>query len=91
VYAVDWAPDSIVFRVDDREIYRVTRAMVAPYGRWAFDNPKFLILNLALGGGYPRDVNKTTTPYLGLPDSTVRRIKTDSVAVLVDWVRVTRR
>jgi beta-glucanase (GH16 family) len=91
VYSVDWAPDSIVFRVDDREIYRVTRAIVAPYGRWAFDNPKFLILNLALGGGYPRDVNKTTVPYVGLPDSTVRRIRSDSVAVLVDWVRVTRR
>lgn len=91
VYAVDWAPDSLVFRVDDREIYRVTRAMIAPHGRWAFDNPKFLILNLALGGGYPRSVNHAASPYPGLPESTVRRIKADSAAVLVDWVRVTQR
>ncbi|MDB4883342.1 MAG: hypothetical protein JWL95_2108, partial [Gemmatimonadetes bacterium] len=91
VYAVDWEPDLLVFRVDDREIYRVTRAMTAPYGRWAFDNPKFLILNLALGGGYPRAVNGAASPYPGLPDATVQRIRTDSVAVLVDWVRVTRR
>ena len=90
VYAVDWKPDEMIFRVDDREIYRVTKAMVAPYGRWAFDNPKFLIVNLALGGGYPRGVNGVKGPYVGLPESTVRLIQSDSAAVLVDWVRVTR-
>jgi cephalosporin-C deacetylase-like acetyl esterase/beta-glucanase (GH16 family) len=90
VYAVEWRPDELIFRVDDREIYRVTKVMVAPYGRWAFDNPKFLILNLALGGGYPRSVNGTKgPPYVGLPDSTVRLIRADRAAVLVDWVRVT--
>lgn len=90
VYAVEWRPDELIFRVDDREIYRVTRAMVAPYGRWAFDNPKFLILNLALGGGYPRSVNGTKgPPYVGLPGATVRLLRADRAAVLVDWVRVT--
>ena len=90
VYAVDWKPDEMIFRVDDREIYRVTKTMVAPYGRWAFDNPKFLIVNLALGGGYPRSVNGAKTPYVGLPDSTVQLIQHDGAAVLVDWVRVTQ-
>jgi len=90
VYSVDWRPDEMIFRVDDREIYRVTKAMVAPYGRWAYDNPKYLILNLALGGGYPRGVNGTKgPPYVGLPDSTVKKIRADSATVLVDWVRVT--
>ena len=89
VYSVEWRPDEMIFRVDDREIYRVSRSMVAPYGRWAFDNPKYLILNLALGGGYPRAVNGTKgPPYVGLPDSTVQKIRADSAAVLVDWVRV---
>ena len=90
VYAVDWKSDEMIFRVDDREIYRVTKAMVAPYGRWAFDNPKFLIVNLALGGAYPRGVNGTKEPYVGLPESTVRLIQRDSAAVLVDWIRVSR-
>jgi len=90
VYAVDWSPNAMVFRVDDREIYRVTKAMVAPYGRWAFDNPKFLIVNLALGGGYPRSVNGTKEPYVGLPESTVQLIRRDGAAVLVDWIRVTQ-
>ena len=65
--------------------------MVSPYGRWAFDNPKYLILNLALGGGYPRAVNGTKgPPYVGLPYSTVQLIRRDGASVLVDWVRVTQ-
>jgi beta-glucanase (GH16 family) len=91
VYSVDWTPDEMIFRVDSREIYRVTKAMVSRHGRWAFDNPKFLIVNLALGGGYPRSVNGAKgPPYAGLPDSTVQLIRRDGATVLVDWVRVTR-
>jgi beta-glucanase (GH16 family) len=91
VYSVDWTEDTLVFRVDEREVYRVTKAMVERYGRWAFDNPKFLILNLALGGGYPQSVNKADAPYPGLPEATVRAIKKDEPKILVDWVRVTRK
>ncbi len=90
VYAVDWAPDSLVFRVDGEATYRVTRADVEAYGRWAFDNPKFLIINLALGGVYPQNVNGVETPYPGLPAETVERIEAGEGVVLVDWVRVTR-
>jgi hypothetical protein len=39
---------------------------------------------------YPRGVNRATTPYVGLPDSTVQLIRRDGAAVLVDWVRVTQ-
>src|SRR6185436_18212697 len=71
VYAMDCTPDSLVFKIDGDEKYRVTKAMVEQYGRWAYDNPKFLIVNFALGGQYPQSVNHATTPYPGLPDSTV--------------------
>jgi beta-glucanase (GH16 family) len=89
VYSVDWTPDTLVFRTDGRETYRVTREMVEQYGKWSFDNPKHLIVNLALGGTYPFAVNKTETPYRGLPQSTVRAIQQNNVKILVDWVRVT--
>ena len=59
------------------------------YGRWSFDNPKHLIVNLALGGNYPFGVNKAETPYRGLPETTVRAIQQNTVKILVDWVRVT--
>jgi beta-glucanase (GH16 family) len=89
VYAVDWTPDALVFTVDKREVYRVTRAMVEAHGRWAFDNPKHLILNLALGGTYPASVNSAGAPYPGLSAAAVQSIKNDDVKVIVDWVRVT--
>lgn len=89
VYSVDWTPDELVFKVDKRMVYRVTRAMVEAHGRWAFDNPKHLILNLALGGNYPAGVNGTTAPYRGLPDTTVQSIQKDEPKILVDWVRIT--
>jgi hypothetical protein len=90
VYSVDWSKDGFVFRVDDQTVYRVTRAMVEAHGRWAFDNPKFVILNLALGGNYPFAVNKAATPYKGITDATAQAIKEDKGIVLVDWVRVER-
>jgi len=88
-YSVDWTEDTLVFTVDGREAYRVTKAMVESHGKWAFDNPKFLILNLALGGTYPQSVNHAEAPYPGLPEATVRAIKNDEARILVDWVRVT--
>jgi beta-glucanase (GH16 family) len=89
VYAVDWTPASLVFTIDGTPIYSVTKAMVEHYGPWAFDNPKHLIVNLALGGNYPEGVHKTDSKYRGLPQSTVDAIKADRVETLVDWVRVT--
>jgi len=88
VYSVDWTADLLVFRIDGTEVYRTTKADVEKYGRWSFDNPKYLILNLALGGTYPHGVNKIDKPYPGIPDATVDAIKNDKVAILVDWVRV---
>lgn len=89
VYSVTWTPDTIRFAVDDDVYYEVTKAMVEQHGRWAFDNPKHLIVNLALGGAYPQGVNKVETPYPGLPQETVDLIKAGDVKMLVDWIRVT--
>ena len=90
VYAVDWTPDELTFHVDGRLIYRVTRPMVEHYGEWRFDNPKYLILNTAIGGAYPYKTNGIEEPYAGLPESTVEQIRTSDVAMEVDWVRVIR-
>jgi len=90
VYSVDWTAARIVFKVDDVVTYTVTKAMVEKYGRWAFDNPKFIILNFALGGGYPNGVNKVTEPYFGLSQSSVNKIKSGAAKTYVDWVLVTK-
>jgi beta-glucanase (GH16 family) len=90
VYAVRWTKDALVFSVDEREAWRVTRAMVEQHGRWAYDNPKHLIVNQAIGGVYPQAVNEVTSPYKGLPQATVDLIKEGRAEMLVDWIRVTR-
>jgi beta-glucanase (GH16 family) len=90
IYSVDWTPDKIVFKTDGKITYTVTRAMVEHYGRWAFDNAKFIILNFALGGGYPSGVNKIKAPYNGISQATVDKIKAGQAKVLVDWVLITK-
>lgn len=88
VYAVEWTRDEIRFEVDGRLTYRATRPMVEHYGQWAFDTPKFVILNFALGGAYPFKTNGIKSPYQGLPADTVARIQRGELAMHVDWVRV---
>lgn len=90
IYSVDWSPDSTVFKVDGEVSFTMTKEKVTQVGAWAFDNQKFIILNLALGGQYPAAINKATTPYRGLPDATVQLIKDGKAKVLVDWVRITK-
>ncbi len=90
VYSVDWTSDLLVFRIDGNEIYRVTKADVEKYGRWSYDNPKHLIVNLALGGGYPHGVNGVDKPYFGISQTTVDAIKAGKADTLVDWIRVTQ-
>ncbi len=91
IYAVDWAPDSLVFKYDGIPLFRVTRPMAEHYGKWAFDNNKFLILNFALGGAYPVKINGAKEPYFGLPAATVELIKNNQSRMLVDWVKVIQR
>lgn len=90
VYTVEWTPDTLLFLYDDIPMFRVTRPMVEHFGKWTFDNEKFMILNFALGGAYPVKINGFKEPYFGLPASTVELIKNKKSKMLVDWVKVTK-
>ncbi|TWJ04463.1 glycosyl hydrolase family 16 [Mucilaginibacter frigoritolerans] len=90
VYSIDWTANSLIFKIDGKVTYTVTRAMVEHYGRWAYDNAKFIILNFAVGGGYPQGVNKVNAPYYGLSQSSVDKIKAGQVKAYVDWVLITK-
>lgn len=87
VYAIEWTKDAVLFEIDGRLTYRVTRPMVENYGEWRFDTEKHLILNFALGGAYPFKTSGIAAPYNGLPEATVEQIKAGTVAMYVDWVR----
>jgi beta-glucanase (GH16 family) len=76
VYAAEWTPDEIVFFYDDREIFRFRNEGTGP-GTWPFDAPHYLILNVAIGGGWGGQK--------GIDDSIF------PVRMLVDYVRVYQR
>lgn len=53
VYAIEWDTERIAFFVDDLNYYTVTKAETGSfYEQWPFDQPFFLILNVAIGGGW---------------------------------------
>lgn len=72
-FAVEWTADRITWFVDGEQYQSVGRDDVP--GRWAYDHPFFIILNVAVGGG-----------FVGPPDESTTFPQT----MLVDWVRVYR-
>lgn len=74
VYAIEWQENEIRWLFDDQEYFKLTPQDVP--GEWIFDHPFFLILNLAVGGGWP-----------GYPDSTTPFPQ----FLTVDYVRVYQR
>lgn len=88
-YAVNWEADAMTFTVDGKVFFRETKPMITFFGTWAFDNPKYLILNLALGGIYPYKMTGVTKPYYGMSADTLASVQAGKGTVLVDWVKVT--
>lgn len=58
IYAIEWEPDEIRWYFDDQEYFRVRRQDVP--GEWVFDQPFFIILNLAVGGNWPGYPDEST-------------------------------
>jgi len=50
LYAVEWDQDKIDFFVDDYLYQRIKRDEVP--GEWVYDQPFFILLNVAVGGNY---------------------------------------
>lgn len=73
VFAVEWDPDHIAWYVDDVRYQAVSVGDVS--GRWVFDDPFFLILNLAVGGTLGGEPDPAIFP----------------ADLVVDYVRVYRR
>lgn len=77
VYGAIWSPKRISFYVDDpKNIFFTATPKSLPKGRkWVYDKPFFLIMNLAVGGSWPKDPDAKTP---------------DPATMLVNWVRVYR-
>ena len=76
VYAVEWEPNVVRWYVDATLYHTRTTADVPSGGRWVYDHPFFMLLNVAVGGPFP-----------GNPDGTTMLPQT----MTVDYVRVYSR
>lgn len=59
VYAVEWEKDEIRWCVDEQCYNTLTPSDVP--GKWVFDHPFFILINLAVGGYWPGYPDETTT------------------------------
>ncbi|WP_346433596.1 discoidin domain-containing protein [Nonomuraea composti] len=76
VWAADWDSKGIVYSLDGRTVFTISKDQVEQTrGPWIFDHPFYLILNLAVGGDWPGPPN-AATPFPS--------------RMLVDYVRVYR-
>ena len=71
-FAVSKTTTSITWYMDGVAYYTFTKSMLGAGKAWVFDQPQYLLLNLAVGGNWP-----------GAPDATTPTTAT----LLVDWVR----
>jgi beta-glucanase (GH16 family) len=63
VFAIECETNSIRWFVDGHPYFNVTPANLPAGSRWVFNEPKFLLLNLAVGGAWPGYPDgKTTFP-----------------------------
>ncbi len=76
VFALDWEPNRLRFYVDGELYATRTPADIPEDETWVFDHDFFLLLNVAVGGGWPGDPDGSTV----FP-----------AEMLVDWVRVEAR
>jgi beta-glucanase (GH16 family) len=74
-YQLTWTPESIRIGVDGVPYFEYRNPNVGDTTRWPFDNPQYLILNLAIGGSLGGTVD---------PAFTEQRLE-------VEYVRVYRR
>jgi beta-glucanase (GH16 family) len=78
VYGTIRSPGKVEFYVDDasKPFLALTPADLPKGRRWVFDKPFFLLMNLAVGGSWPKDPDAATP---------------NPANMLVDYVRVYRR
>lgn len=74
-FAIEWELGEIRFYVDDVLYETQNEHTIPAKGRWGFDHPFFVLLNVAVGGQWPGSPDKSTA----FPAS-----------MLVDYVRVYR-
>src|SRR5437773_5195634 len=59
-FKIQWVPQAVSFYVDNVLYQTVTPASLPAGAQWVFDNPFFVLLNVAVGGTFPGSPDATT-------------------------------
>jgi beta-glucanase (GH16 family) len=73
VFAIEWDSERVIWMVDGTPYHSVSQRDLPASGRWVFNHPFFIILNVAVGGN-----------FVGPPNAATAFPQT----MLIDWVRV---
>jgi beta-glucanase (GH16 family) len=76
LYAIEWDSEGIRWSVDGHQYKEIKPENLQGKGKWVFDHPFFILLNVAVGGSWP-----------GAPDGTTKFPQ----SMAVDYVRVYQR
>ena len=49
IYTLEWYPETIIFKLDEKEVYRVAKAT---HELWPYDQEYYLIFDVLFGGGW---------------------------------------
>lgn len=75
-YSIEWLPSSIAWLVDEEEYFRINKSELIEIGKdWPFNQPFYLIINLAMGGWFAGDI----APGFNECTFNVRSIKFSSI------------
>jgi beta-glucanase (GH16 family) len=61
VFAIEWEENRIRWFLDGQPYFTVTPSSLPAGSNWVFNQPQFLILNVAVGGNWPGDPDGLTT------------------------------
>jgi beta-glucanase (GH16 family) len=81
-YWLEWTPSYVAFGVDKAEFYRVTKQHNWGPERWPYDQPYYLIMNVAMGGswgGYMKEEDPKRYPDGIDPKFTDSQMRIDGV------------
>lgn len=62
-YILEWSEEELIFLVDYEEVLRVTKKLDDTHDQWPFDDPYYMIINLAVGGWYGGPIDDEDLPF----------------------------
>lgn len=67
-YSLLWTPDKLIYEVNDKPFFSYSKPANSDYMTWPYDQPFFLIINLAMGGVWG-GMDRSKFPENGIDNS----------------------